>query len=146
MSELFDNVDLCVKLNKLCQRLDVTIPVEPGCHVVFSGQSYSVISVRHDRLAVVDEFTPLPVQESSIVYITDWLNDDACVIVPGVEMLLQIIFDATGFFPTLIPGVEAAREVWKVQHPAAEQPYIFKTPNAALLELAVHLLQIKHVH
>ncbi len=138
---MLENIDLCVMLKKRCVFLNIIIPIEPGCEVVFQGQSFRVVAVRSGQLAVVDELIPLPIHETNIAYIQNWQEDDNCVIIPTIEMLLQIIFDTTGFFPTLIPGVEEAREVWKVQHPSAENPYIFKTPNDALLELAVYLLK-----
>lgn len=140
MSELLERLDQYKTLKSLCHQQEIVIPIEPGCQVVYAGQTFSVIAIRPNQLAVIGEFVSMPVQENSITYISNWQNDEELVIIPNTEMLLQLIFDTTGFFPTLVPGVEEAREVWKVQHPTAEQPYIFKTPTAALLELALHLL------
>jgi hypothetical protein len=144
VSELLERLDQYKTLQSLCHQQDIVIPIEPGCQIVYSGQTYYVIAIRPDQLAMISEFTPLPVKETAIIYIPNWQSDEELVIIPNTDMLLQVIFDATGFFPTLVPGVEAAREVWKVQHPTAEQPYIFKTPTTALLELALHLLKIKN--
>lgn len=143
MSELLERLDQYKKLKSLCNQQDIVIPTEPGCQAVYAGQIFSVIAIHPNQLAIIGEFVSIPVQEDAITHITNWQNDEELVIIPNTDMLLQIIFDATGFFPTLVPGVEEAREVWKVQHPTAEQPYIFKTPTAALLELALNLLELK---
>lgn len=127
-------------LQDLCRLKSIPYHPEPGCSILYQGQLHYLIAADGSRAALAADFSSIPLGADDILYIERWAYDDSFIVCPTVEMLLNVIWNKSQLYPTLVPGIEAGREVWKAQHPRADSHYIFSNLRESLLELTLNLL------
>ncbi len=126
--------------NKLCSDRCIKLDPENGDTILFQGQRFTVIAAREKQLALIDEFTDIPIRPEDIQYIHNWDKHPHCYFIPGIEYLLEFVFTISSNYPVLTPGIETGRKVWQIKHPNVS-PIVAIDLQEALLELCIRLLQ-----
>ena len=129
------------ELARLCHAKGYTLELEAGCAVMYEGLLYQLLAVEREKAALVDGMAEIPFRDEDVCYVEKWRDDPEFIPCPGVETLLRLIWEITSLYPTLVPGIDAGKEAWRVQHPAHADSFIYPSPQEALVELAIALLQ-----
>lgn len=140
MSEPYEHLPLYQRFHQACRSRGIRLEPEWGGWVLYQGRPWLIAAVEGPSLALVDDLAGIPLDERQILYVTSAEEDPACVFLPAVEFLLQFIFERTGFFPAMTPGIQAAREVWQLTHPHTP-PIVCSSLRGGLVELAVRLVE-----
>jgi hypothetical protein len=135
-----DLLDKYQALSRSCLQVGMDIDLEFGDQVSYQGKRYVVAAARGDRVALVDDYMSVPLNEEAIIYVTNWLDDPACVYLPSIEQLLEIIHERTNLYPTLVSGIKEIREVWQITHPNS-QPIVAESLEEGLLELSIRVIE-----
>ncbi|MGC9326211.1 MAG: hypothetical protein ACP5I1_01125 [Candidatus Hinthialibacter sp.] len=138
--EFYESLPYYKQFNRLCRERGIEIDLEAGDRVVYEGQAYVVAAAQENALALVDEWAEIPLEASAILYIHEWEADESCVFLPRLEQMLEVIRRQTGADPIMTPGVQKAKSVWRLSHPAAA-PIVGDSLESGLLELAIRVLK-----
>ncbi len=128
------------EFNRRCAEREIRLAPEYGDRAVYQGHIYFVAAVSGDTLALLDDLAGAPLCDERIVYAEGWENDPACLFLPSLENLLLIVRQLSSVYPSMTPGVQDGREMWRVLHTGAP-PFVTETLLEALLDLAIHLLK-----
>lgn len=140
MTEAYELIPKYRRLKDLSRFHQRMLEPEFGERVVYQGQTYLVLGIRHNQLMLLDEYAAMPFDPNHLVYVDDWQNEDELIPLPNVTELLYIIQDLSTLFPAMTPGVESTREVWQIRHPNCD-PVVARTLQEALLDMTIQLLE-----
>ena len=142
MTETLDLLPKYQRLYFLLKERGIDWDPETGEAVYYRGQAYIICAVRDNTLALLDDLADIPLTEEALLYVENWETDPTLIWIPRLEGLLRVIWERTSLHPIMTPGIEAARRVWQVLHPACD-PIIARSLQEALLELAIRVLEVE---
>lgn len=128
------------RFNQLCATHRIPLDPEYGDRACYQGHVYLIAAVEGHKIALTDDVTGVPIREDQTVNLTDWESDPAFFYLPSLESLLHLIHQISSVYPSLTPGVQDSKPIWRVLHPNT-QPIYRDSVLEALIDLAIVLLE-----
>jgi hypothetical protein len=137
-----DRFPIYQKLNRLLHEGEFDLQPECGDAILYQGQLYAVLAVHKNQIALVDDLARIPFHEEDILEVNDWKQEPTCLFIPKIENVLHMIFQKSGHYPIMTPGIQSGRDVWQITHPHSDR-IIASSLQEALFLLAIHILEKK---